>query len=133
MIYLIAYAVFCIAFAWLNSFLIEKKNLHIYHGINGGIHIIAAIAGYYYWGWQIGISILFVARLFFDVTLNLFRNKAIDYISPEVMRYKKIKEAIKKGKTIDFIEYRIFRKDGISPKILYLFIIIVLVCLQMLK
>jgi len=114
MIYLIAYAVFCIAFAWLNSYLI-KKNKRIYHGINGAIHLLAAAAGWYFLGWTIGVAVLFVARLFFDVSLNLFRGKAIDYVSPSP---KSI---------VDKIEKKIFRIDGISPKILYLFIIIVLI------
>jgi len=116
MIYLIAYAVFCIAFAWLNSYLI-KRDKKIFHGLNGSLHLLAAAAGWYFWGWTIGVAVLFVARLFFDVSLNLFRGKAIDYVSPSP---KSI---------VDKIEKKIFRTDGISPKILYLFIIIVLVCL----
>ncbi len=117
MIYLIAYALFCIAFAWLNSFLI-KKGKRIYHALNGLLHIAAAVAGWHFWGWQIGVAILFVARLFFDVSLNLFRGKAIDYVSPNP---KSI---------VDKVEKKLFRTDGISPKILYLFIIIVLACLK---
>ncbi len=113
MIYLIAYALFCVAFAWLNSFLI-KKGKRIYHALNGLLHITAAVAGWYFWGWQIGLAILFVARLFFDVALNIFRGLPIDYISANP---KSI---------IDKLEKKIFNNDGIMPKLIYLAIIILI-------
>lgn len=124
MIYIISYALFCIAFAWLNSFLI-KRGKRIFHALNGLLHIAAAVAGWYYWGWQIGVSILFVARLFFDVALNLFRGLPIDYVSPEVMRYNNLMEAIDKGKVIDFVEYKIFG-DSVMPKLIYLSVIVLI-------
>ncbi len=104
---------FCIAFAWLNSFLI-KKGKRIYHALNGVLHIAAAVAGWHFWGWQIGVAILFVARLFFDVALNLFRGLAIDYIP------------VNPKSTIDKIEKKVFNNDGIMPKLIYLAIIVLI-------
>ncbi len=102
------------AFAWLNYYLIEVKDYKIKHFWNGLIHIAMAIAGVYFWGWQIGVSILFVARLVFDTALNLFRKKGIDYVSP------------RPASIVDKIEKKIFGQDGITPKILYLAIIILI-------
>lgn len=114
MIYLIAYALFSVAFAWLNSYWI-KQNKRIYHGINGAIHLLAAGAGWYLFSWQIGLAILFVARLFFDVSLNLFRGLSIDYVSPNP---KSI---------VDRVEKKLFKLNGIVPKLIYLLVIIMLV------
>lgn len=114
MIYLIAYALFCIAFARLNWYWIEVKDYKIKHFWNGLIHLAAAAAGWYFFSWQIGVSILFVARLVFDTALNLFRGKAIDYISPSP---KSI---------VDKIEKKVFNNDGIMPKLTYFAIIVLL-------
>lgn len=113
MIYLLSYAVFCIAFAWLNAVLI-KANKRIYHGLNALLHIAAAVAGWYFWGWVIGVSILFVARLVFDTALNLFRGLPIEYVprSPKSI--------------VDKIEKKVFRGDGIMPKLTYLAAIVLL-------
>lgn len=115
MILLICYIPFCIGLAWLNYYLIEVKNKRIYHAINGAIHILTAVAGWYFFSWQVGLAILFVARLFFDVSLNLFRGKAIDYVSPAPKS------------VIDRIEKKIFKQDGITPKIIYTVCLIVLI------
>lgn len=113
MIYLIVYALFCIAFAWLNAVLI-KANKRIYHGLNGLLHIAAAVVGWHFWGWVIGISILFVARLVFDTSLNLFRGLPIEYVprSPKSI--------------VDKIEKTVFNSDGIMPKLVYFAIIVLL-------
>lgn len=114
MILIIAYIPFCIALAWLNHILI-KKGKRIYHAINGIIHLAAAGAGWYLFSWEVGLSILPAARLFFDVPLNLFRGKSVDYVSPAP---KSI---------VDKVEKWIFRKDGITPKIIYLIGLIILI------
>lgn len=115
MILLISYIPFCIALAWLNYYLIEVKDKRIYHSINGAIHILAAAAGWYLFSWEVGVAILFIARLFFDVSLNLFRGKPVDYVSPSP---KSI---------VDKLEKKIFGQDGITPKIIYTICLIVLI------
>lgn len=110
------YAIFCIGFAYLNAHLI-KKGKRIYHALNGAIHIAAAAAGLYFFDWQTGIAILFVSRLVFDTALNLMRGKAIDYTSPSP---KSI---------VDKIEQKIFKRDGVTPKLIYILLIVVLNCI----
>jgi hypothetical protein len=103
----VIYATFCILFAYLNYYLIEKKGKRIYHFWNGLIHIAAAVAGLHFFNWQTGVCILLVARLFFDVSLNLFRRLPIDYVSPKPKSW------------VDIIEKKIFGNDGIFPKVIY--------------
>lgn len=109
-----AYAVFCIAFAYFNYYLIEKKGKRIYHFWNGLLHLSSAVTAAHLFNWQMGICILLVARLFFDVSLNLFRRLPIDYVSP------------KPKSVIDKIEKRIFGNDGIMPKVTYFLTLIAL-------
>lgn len=114
MIYLILYALICTQLAWLNSYLI-KKGRRIYHALNGLLHLVAAAVGWYYFSWQIGVAILPLTRIVFDVSLNLFRELPFDYVSPSP---KSI---------IDKLEKKIFKKNGIVPKLIYLAIVIALV------
>ncbi len=110
----VLYALLCIGFAYVNYWLIEKKNARIYHGLNGAIHLLLiGICGYIYGLW-IAMVMLFIGRLFFDVALNLIRGKAIDYVSP---RPKSI---------VDRVEKRIFGNNGLLPKLIYLAAIITL-------
>jgi hypothetical protein len=107
----LTYIPFCILFAWLNAKWIEK-NKRIYHGINGAIHIIAAGAFAYYTEWYNFLTTLLIARLFFDVSLNLFRGLRINYVP---LNPKSI---------VDKLEQKVFGKDGYTPKIIYLVLII---------
>jgi hypothetical protein len=107
---LIIYALFSILLAWINSILIAKGK-RIWHGLNGAIHLSAAI----YFGLAVhlsmGLSILLIARLFFDVSLNLFRHLPIDYVPKEP---KSI---------VDKIEIFLFEDNGWLPKIIYLLLL----------
>jgi hypothetical protein len=110
---LIIYTLFCILFAWFNSIQIAK-GLRIWHGLNGAIHLTTAI----YFGLAVhpamGLSILLIARLFFDVSLNLFRGLPIDYVPQEP---KSI---------VDKIEIFLFEDNGWLPKIIYSLLLIAL-------
>jgi hypothetical protein len=125
MIYPVLYAIACIGFAAYNNDLI-RDGKRIYHAINGAIHLTAAILIGYFTNWQYGLAVLFIAKLFFDTSLNLMRGLSIDYISPEVKAYKNWKVAIQKGKFTDWLEYKLFKGNGIIPKILYALIIVIL-------
>ena len=107
------YIPFCIFFAWLNANWI-LKNKRIFHGINGAIHIVAAGAFAYYTEWYHFFTTLLIARLFFDVSLNLFRKLRLNYVP---LNPKSI---------IDKLEQMIFKKDGYTPKIVYLLLIILI-------
>ena len=119
------YIPFCVFFAWLNARWIAKGK-KILHGINGSIHLFAAIIIGYSTKWQYGLAVLFITRLFFDVSLNIFRKLPVDYISPEVKAYKNFWKAIWKGKVVDYVEYKIFGNNGYLPKIIYALIIVIL-------
>ena len=121
----ILYIPFCVFFAWLNAkWIAEGKR--IYHGINGSIHLFAAIIIGYSTKWQYGLAVLFITRLFFDMSLNIFRKLPVDYISPEVKAYKNFWKAIWKGKVVDYVEYKLFGNNGYLPKIIYAMIIVIL-------
>lgn len=111
-LYQILYAVFCIGFAYLNSYLIGKGK-RIYHGLNGLLHIAVSVCGFLFFNWQTAISCLFVGRLFFDWFLILFRRLPLGYVpkSPKAIA--------------DKIEKKIFGMNGVLPKVIYAAIIIV--------
>lgn len=104
---LLLYATFCIAFAGLNAYLINKGK-RIYHALNGAIHLICIGLIWYFYGWKLGVAAFPVARVFFDWSLNLFRGYALGYvpIAP--------KSIIDKGEKL------IFGMNGILPKVIYL-------------
>ena len=111
--WLLLYAIFCIAFAWLNAKLIIKGR-RIYHGLNGSLHLIICGLFYYHFGIATAITGLLLARVCFDWSLNLFMGLPIDYVP-------------KKPKSIvDKIEKVVFLENGILPKIIYIFFIIML-------
>jgi hypothetical protein len=113
MIWLLLYAIACIGLAAFNADLI-RDGKRIYHFWNGAIHLTAAILIGYFTNWQYGLAVLFIARLFFDVSLNLMRGLSIDYVSP------------KPKSIVDRVEKWVFKNNGIIPKILYAFIIVIL-------
>jgi len=107
----LTYIPFCIFFAWLNAKWIAKDK-KILHGINGGIHLVAAFLFAYYTEWYHFFTTLLIARLFFDVSLNLFRGLEINYVP------------LKPKSIVDKIEQWVFKKDGYTPKVVYLILII---------
>lgn len=109
----VLYALFCIAFAGLNAYLINKGK-RIYHAVNGAIHTAAIAFGFIVFNWQTAVAILFISRLFFDWSLNLWRGLPLGYVS---LAPKSI---------IDRLEKKAFGLNGILPKIIYLAIIIAL-------
>lgn len=119
----------CVFMALLNAYWI-KNGKKIYHFWNGFIHLtVAGIFGWQYHWWHF-FTILLIARISFDVSLNLFRGKSIDYISPEVKKYTSLWVAIRNGKILDYVEYKIFGNNGYTPKIIYIFLIVILLSLK---
>jgi hypothetical protein len=111
MIPLIAYSIFCIIFAYLNYIEIVKLDERIWHGLNGTIHLATALYFTLAVSPQMGFSILLVARLSFDISLNLFRGLPINYVPTEP---KSI---------VDKIEIFLFEDNGWLPKIIYLLLL----------
>jgi hypothetical protein len=110
-LYELTYALLCIVFAVVNANLI-KAGKRIYHGLNAGLHLSVMVIACWLYGWP-GIVLLFIARVFFDWSLNILRGLPLGYVSPAPKA------------TTDKLEKRIFGLDGITPKIIYLTIIIV--------
>src|SRR5690348_14817414 len=100
----IIYAAWCILFALANAKAIGA-GVKILHGINGFIHLSVIIYFSFAIHWIIGLQMLFIGRLFFDIALNLFRGLPVTYVSEDP---KSI---------IDRLEILAFSGNGLVPKI----------------
>jgi hypothetical protein len=105
----IVYALFCIFWAYLNYIIIERLDDEVKHWFNGLMHLSVCIFSGFAIHFLAAITMLLIGRLFFDVSLNIFRMgwRNIGYVP----RYPK--------SIIDKIEKKVFGKDGITPKIIY--------------
>jgi hypothetical protein len=117
MLIVFLYGLFCVFFAYLNERWIAKR-IKIKHFLNGLLHGTVAIIVGWTTEWKFGLSILIMARLVFDTSLNLLRGLKIGYVSPDP---KSI---------VDRVEKYIFGNDGITPKILYLVSLIMLLTIK---
>lgn len=108
------YIPFCVAFAYLNSYWIAHEK-RIYHGLNGAIHLVAAGLFAWFTHWYHLFTVLLIARVAFDWPLSLFRHLPLNYVSPKPRSWA------------DRLEKKIFKMDGITPKVFYLIIITVLI------
>jgi hypothetical protein len=114
MIYELIYLFVCIALAYVNYRIIIADK-RVYHALNGLVHIACWITVYLITrNWVLVAILPFIARLFFDVMLNLMRGLPINYVP-------------KNPKSIaDKVEKQVFGQDGLTPKAIYLAIIIIL-------
>lgn len=108
-IYELIYGLFCIFFAGINNEWIQEGK-RIKHGWNGLLHIAVASAGWIIWGWPVAVIILCNTRVIFDISLNLFRELPIDYVSPKPVSI------------VDRVEKWVFKGNGLLPKLVYLFV-----------
>jgi hypothetical protein len=109
----LCYAVFCVGLAWINWYVINK-GLRVFHAINGAVHIAAAVFATIVCHWTIGICCLLIARVFFDWFLNMFRGLPLGYVS------------LKPKSWADIAEKKIFKMNGILPKLVWIGVIIIL-------
>ena len=123
----IAIASFNIWMAWYHSRLI-KKSVKIKHGLWGVLYAVLA-GGLSLWmgSWLLAAVAVFLRKVVFDTALNLFRGLAVFYVSPELERYTGLKDAIRKGKVIDWMHYKAF---GLEPEIYMIIYSIVIVILN---
>lgn len=111
MIAVALYIVFCIGFAYIN-YKVIKANKRVYHGLNGMLHLAVWIAVFFTMkSLLLTLSLPFVARVFFDTSLNLWRGLPLDYV-PKNPKSR-----------ADKIEKEIFGNNGLLPKIIWLLII----------
>jgi hypothetical protein len=115
MIWAISYIAFCVVLAFINYEVIDS-NKRVYHGLNGAAHLLAW-AGIFAitHSWVLVAAMPFLARVVFDTSLNLMRDKPIDYVTA------------KPKSIVDKMEQKVFGKNGYAPKIIYLTIAITLI------
>jgi hypothetical protein len=95
-----------------------NENKRIYHGLNGLIHIAVAFGFLIFSGWQDALSLLFLTKVVFDLSLNAFRGRPLLYLP------------INPKSWADRLEAKIFTRNSHVAKITYIFIIICLQCLK---
>jgi hypothetical protein len=109
----IIYGLWCVLFAYINAQWI-KDGKRIQHGWNGALHLLIAGIAFVLFGWAAGLILLLNTRVIFDTTLNYFRGLPLGYVS------------LKPKSIIDKLEKFVFGTDGITPKIIYVVISVVL-------
>ena len=103
-----AYLLFVVIIAWDNAKRIDNDK-KIKHWLNGLAHLSMACILYFV-DWKLSVALLYLIRVTFDISLNLFRELPINYVSPKPASF------------IDKIEKQIFGLNGYAPKIIYLII-----------
>jgi len=117
-----------VAMAWYHSRLI-KAGKKINHGLWGGAYLMAAtLLSWSIHDWWLVVLSLFIRKVVFDLSLNYFRFgwKDLFYVTLEVKNVRGLWDAIRKGKTIDWLHYKVF---GFRSEIymgIYMLVIIVL-------
>lgn len=110
--------VFLIAFnIWMARYhsRLLKKDKKIKHGLWGGLYVAICIAITLLFGdlWLL-IACFLLRKFLFDISLNLYRGLGVFYVSPELATYKGFRDAIRKGKVIDWVHYKLF---GVNSEI----------------
>lgn len=120
---------FNIWMAWYHAKIIAR-NGKVKHGWWGALYLgVAAAMSIQLDSITLFIASLFIRKVFFDSALNLFRNLGLFYVSPELARITTLKQAIKKGKTIDWLHYKAFGENSEVYMFIYLAVICVLTML----
>lgn len=79
---MLSYCLFSGLLAYYNFTLI-KGGKRIYHGLNGLLHLSAAVLITYHYDWRLGMALLLLTRVVFDTTLNIYRSLGVGYISSD--------------------------------------------------
>lgn len=115
--------------AWYHA-KIFARNGKVQHGWWGALYLgVAAAMSIPLYSITLFITSLFIRKVFFDLSLNLFRGLSLFYVSPELARINSLKQAIKKGKTIDWLHYKAFGENSEVYMFIYLSAIAVLTML----
>jgi hypothetical protein len=110
---------------------IIARNNKVQHGWWGALYLgVAAAMSIPLDSITLFIASLFIRKVFFDSALNLFRpGLGLFYVSPELARITTLRQAIKKGKTIDWLHYKAFGENSEVYMFIYLAVIAVLTML----
>jgi hypothetical protein len=68
------------------------------------------------------IALLCIRMVFFTLTLNRMRGLSLWYVTPELRNVTSLLDAIKKGRFIDYVHYKLFGKKVWLYMAIYLFI-----------
>lgn len=92
-----------------------KKDKKIKHGWWGLSYVVLSCSITYFLGdlWLL-LACFLLRKFLFDISLNLFRGLGIFYVSPELTTYEGLRDAIRKGKVIDWVHYKLF---GVNSEI----------------
>jgi len=133
------YIPFVIFFGWLNAYLVFAwvdwgSGKKLSHFLNGCIHLTAAVIAYFiyksgayciifhqhvsYNGIRKAVALLLLTKVFFDLSYAFFHTPRLplDYVS------------ITPKSILDKWERKVFGRDGITPKLIYLAIAVTLIC-----
>lgn len=122
MIFQILYILFCLGLAKYNAYRIKVKNLVIDHPANGIIHLLCwSLIFSLRQDYILLVTLPFAGRVFFDSALDRFRGLSLDYVSADPESW------------IDKAEKFVFRDNGILPKIIYVFFLLLMDTLLILK
>lgn len=107
------YIAFCLLLAYWNKRRIAYDKV-IHHWLNALLHACFWAAALLVTKAWIVVVLPLEGRLFFDTSLNLMRGLPLDYVSrtPKSL--------------IDKVEKSFFKTDGLTPKLLYLILIIII-------
>ena len=111
-LYVTGYIIFCIVLAYFNGRFIAKGRV-IHHVVNGVLHLLFFVGGFFVMGWQVA-ALPFIGRVVFDTSLNLFRGLPISYVT------------IQPASIIDQIEQAVFKRNWWLPKLIYVAIAIII-------
>jgi hypothetical protein len=129
-IILLAYAVFCIALARHDALAIYKGKA-ISHDRNGMLHgIFCAVmlfACLFTHAWLLLACMPFIGRVVFDISLNKFRGKEWNYVSPWLLSKSPAIRA--RVSVMDRMEYAVF-KSAVWPKVVYVVVIVLLIVMH---
>lgn len=115
MLAVVLYIIFCIILAYINYRVIISER-RVYHALNGLAHLAFWVIVFFTMESLIlTLAFPFIARLFFDVALNLFRGLPLDYVP-------------RNPKSIaDKVEKAVFGPVGFTPKLIWLIVIVGLI------
>lgn len=108
-----------ISMAWWHSVLIEQKQKTPQHGWWGLAYLsLAVLLSWLCSSWVLFVASLFIRKVFFDLSLNLFRSKPLFYTSATTTSI------------IDKVHYKLFgNRSEVYMSVYFLFIIFLTILL----
>ena len=90
-----------------------------YVAVAGVLSYLAGQRDGIFFNWWMLTNAVCIRAAIFNLCLNKFRKIPWDYITPELKNVVSLWDAIRKGKTVDYIHYQIFGKNVLLQYTLY--------------